>query len=208
MFLLPQSDPHITCIQFEVFRTGSANAELAERRFGLTKTEAKLATSMCNTGSLGAAARACELPQDVAEHLQASIFKKTKVTAATDLLPLLSSPDTRTFLYDPEENVNGVALNDRGLDSNQFFGEVVSDPSVISARARIAFEHSFHTSLPVLGARKFAGYESMGALIGAMFETMVASGEFDGATSENQPIFHLAALTGRQVAPTAGPRAA
>ena len=208
MFILPQSDPHITCIQFEVFRTGSANAEFAEQRFGLTKTEAKLAASMCNSGSLDAAVKECELSRDVAEHLQASIFKKTKVASLADLVPLLSSSDTRTFLYDPEENVNGVALNDSGLDSNQFFGEVVSDPSVVSARARIAFEHSFQTSLPVLGARKFAGYESMGALIGAMFDTMVTSGEFEGATSENQPIYHLAALTGRQLTPTAAPRSA
>lgn len=208
MFILPESDPHITCIQFEVFRTGSANAEFAQQRFGLTKMEANLAASICNAGSFDVAVKACELPLDVAQHLQASIFKKTKVSAVSDLIPLLSAPDTRTFLYDPEENINGVALNDSGLDSNQFFGEVVSDPSVVSARARIAFEHSFQTSLPVLGTRKFAAYESMGALIGAMFDTMVTSGEFDGATPENQPIYHLAALTGRQVAPGAAPRAA
>lgn len=106
-------------------------------------------------------------------------------------------PEPKVFLYDPEENVTGLSLNDPSLDCNQFLQTLVKDASVVSARTSISFDHSVRPLLPIPGEGKCPQIESIGALIGLMVGIMKDSGEFTDATPDNELMLHLAALTGR-----------
>ena len=109
----------------------------------------------------------------------------------------VTSPDKKTFLYDPEENVHGDSLNDPSREYNQYFQNLVVDENVISARVSISFDHSIRPLLPIPGHRKCAHLDSIGSLIGVMVDMMAASGEFPDSTPENELILHVAALAGR-----------
>lgn len=106
-------------------------------------------------------------------------------------------PESKVFLYDPEENVTGVSLNDPALDSNQYLQALAKDATVTSARTSISFDHSVRPLLPIPSEGKCPELESIGALIGLMVGIMKESGEFADATPENELMLHLAALTGR-----------
>jgi hypothetical protein len=108
-------------------------------------------------------------------------------------------PEQKVFLYDPEENVTGLSLNDPDLDSNAFLQSLVKDPSVTSARTSISFDHSVRPLLPIPGQGKCPQLESIGALIGLMVGIMKDSGEFTDATPDDELMLHLAALTGRSL---------
>jgi hypothetical protein len=108
-----------------------------------------------------------------------------------------SRPEPKVFLYDPEESVTGLSLNDPSLDCNQFLQTLVKDATVTSARTSISFDHSVRPLLPIPGEGKCPQIESIGALIGLMVGIMKDSGEFTDATPDNELMLHLAALTGR-----------
>jgi hypothetical protein len=108
-----------------------------------------------------------------------------------------TSPEQKTFLYDPDEQVCGESLNDPLLDCNQYFQGVVTDPSVTQARTSISFDHSVRPLLPIPSHAKAAGLKSIGDLIGVMVDMMTISGEFTEATQESMPFLHMAALAGK-----------
>ena len=116
-------------------------------------------------------------------------------------------PETKVFLYDPEEEITGESLNDPSLDCNQYLRTIAVDPTVVSARTSISFDHSVRPLLPIPGEAKCPKLESIGALIGLMVGLMQESGEFADSTPENELMLHLAALTGRSMeAPNTAPR--
>lgn len=135
---------------------------------------------------------------DTPPHITGITFEVFRTTAP--------SPEKKTFLYDPDENVQGDSLNDPNTDYNQFFQAVVNDDAVISARVSISFDHSIRPLLPIPGQRKFAHLDSVGELLGVMVEAMAASGEFKDSTPENELILHVAALAGRTLDQPSGPR--
>jgi len=106
-------------------------------------------------------------------------------------------PENKVFLYDPEEGVTGISLNDPALDSNQFLQALAEDVTITSARTSISFDHSVRPLLPIPAEGKCPELDSIGALIGLMVGIMKESGEFADATPENELMLHLAALTGR-----------
>jgi len=108
-------------------------------------------------------------------------------------------PEPKVFLYDPEENITGLSLNDPELDCNQFLQSLVKDATVTSARTSISFDHSVRPLLPIPGEGKCPQLDSIGALIGLMVGIMKDSGEFADATPDNELMLHLAALTGRSL---------
>jgi len=108
-------------------------------------------------------------------------------------------PEPKVFLYDPEENITGLSLNDPNLDSNQFLQSLVKDATITSARTSISFDHSVRPLLPIPGDGRCPQLESIGALIGLMVGIMKESGEFADATPEDELMLHLAALTGRSL---------
>lgn len=113
--------------------------------------------------------------------------------------PSGAAPETKRFLYDPEENVTGVSLNNADTDFNQYLQTVARDGSVISANVSISFDHGVRPVLavPIKGA--CPDLDNIGALVGMVATMMLDSGEFPHATPENDAIYHLAVLTGRSV---------
>ena len=111
----------------------------------------------------------------------------------------VARPETKRFLYDPEENVTGVSLNNSDTDFNQYLRTVVTDKSVTSANVSISFDHGVRPVLavPIKGA--CPNLDNVGALVGMVATMMQDSGEFPNATPENDAIYHLAVLTGRSV---------
>lgn len=118
------------------------------------------------------------------------------------------SPERKTFLYDPEEEIDGRSLNDPNLDCNVFFQGVVSDASVTQARTSISFDHSLRPLLPIPSHAKAPNLMSIGDLIGVVVDMMSASGEFADAKQESTPFLHLAALTGKELPATGASAAA
>jgi hypothetical protein len=114
-------------------------------------------------------------------------------------------PETKRFLYDPEENVTGVSLNDSGMDFNQYLHLIAVDNAITSASVSISFDHGVRPVLavPIKGA--CPGLDSIGALVGMVANMMQESGEFPNATPENDAIYHLAVLTGRIVEAPSSP---
>jgi hypothetical protein len=108
-------------------------------------------------------------------------------------------PETKRFLYDPEENVTGVSLNDSGMDFNQYLRTLAADQAITSASVSISFDHGVRPVLavPIKGA--CPDLDNVGALVGMVAGMMQESGEFPNATPENDAIYHLAVLTGRSV---------
>ncbi|MBY0240053.1 MAG: hypothetical protein K2X55_12130 [Burkholderiaceae bacterium] len=108
-------------------------------------------------------------------------------------------PETKRFLYDPEENVTGVSLNDSGMDFNQYLLTLAADEAITAANVSISFDHGVRPVLavPIKGA--CPDLSNVGALVGMVASMMQESGEFPNATPENDAIYHLALLTGRSV---------
>lgn len=108
-------------------------------------------------------------------------------------------PETKCFLYDPEEKVTGVSLNDSGMDFNQYLRTLAADDAITSANVSISFDHGVRPVLavPIKGA--CPDLSNVGALVGMVASMMQESGEFPNATPENDAIYHLALLTGRSV---------
>lgn len=114
-------------------------------------------------------------------------------------------PETKRFLYDPEEDVTGLSLNDSGAEFNQYLREVVVDASVMSASVSISFDHGVRPvlAIPIKGACPHL--DNIGGLVGLVAGMMHESGEFPDATPESDAIYHLAVLTGRTVEVTEAP---
>jgi hypothetical protein len=108
-------------------------------------------------------------------------------------------PETKRFLYDPEENVTGVSLNNPDADFNQYLHTLAADETITSASVSISFDHGVRPVLavPIKGA--CPDLDNVGALVGMVANMMLESGEFPNATPENDAIYHLAVLTGRSV---------
>lgn len=132
MFIVPDSLPHITCVDFAVARTGAVR------------------------------------------------------------------PETKRFLYDPDENVTGVSLNNPGMDFNQYLRILATDETITSASVSVSFDHGVRPvlAIPIKGA--CPELDNLGALVGMVASMMEESGEFPNATAENDAIYHLAVLTGRR----------
>lgn len=113
--------------------------------------------------------------------------------------PAGAAPETKRFLYDPEENVTGVALNNADTEFNQYLQTLAKDTGVVSASVSISFDHGVRPvlAIPIKGA--CPDLDNIGALVGMVANMMHESGEFPNATSENDAIYHLAVLTGRGV---------
>lgn len=113
--------------------------------------------------------------------------------------PAGAAPETKRFLYDPEENVTGVSLNNADTDFNQYLQALAKDASVTSANVSISFDHGVRPvlAIPIKGA--CPDLDNIGALVGMVATMMQDSGEFPHATAENDAIYHLAVLTGRSV---------
>jgi len=107
-------------------------------------------------------------------------------------------PETKRFLYDPEESVTGISLNDAATEFNRYLQSVVVDASVTSGRVSISFDHGVRPvlALPIKGA--CPSLDNLGDLVGMVSRMMQESGEFP-ETAENNAIYHLAVLTGRSV---------
>jgi len=107
-------------------------------------------------------------------------------------------PVTQRFLYDPEENVTGISLNDATTEFNRYLQSVVVDGTVTSGRVSISFDHGVRPvlALPIKGT--CPDLNNIGDLVGMVSSMMQESGEFP-ETAENNVIYHLAALTGRSV---------
>jgi hypothetical protein len=119
-----------------------------------------------------------------------------------------AAPETIRFLYDPEESITGLSLNDPGIDFNQYLHTLAQADDVSSASVSISFDHGMRTVLivPIKGA--WPNLDNIGDLVSAMARMMYDSGAFPHATAENDAIYHLAALAGRAVeaAETPAPR--
>jgi hypothetical protein len=121
------------------------------------------------------------------------------VVRAGDRLPGGTAPDTKRFLYDPEENVTGISLNNAETEFNQYLQTLVRDASVTSANVSISFDHGVRPVLAIPIKRACPDLDSIGALVGMVATMMLDSGEFPHATPENDAIYHLAVLTGRSI---------
>lgn len=110
-----------------------------------------------------------------------------------------SSPETKRFLYDPEEGITGLSLNDSRTDFNQYLRQLAADATITSASVSISFDHGVRPvlAIPIKGA--WPDLEDVGSLVGMVASMMHESGEFPNATPENDAIYHLAVLTGRSV---------
>lgn len=116
-----------------------------------------------------------------------------------------AAPETKRFLYDPEEGITGLSLNDPGIDFNQYLHNLTQDKDVSAANVSISFDHGVRPVLvvPIKGA--CPDLNNIGDLVGMVAGMMHDSGEFPHATAENDAIYHLAVLTGRAVAPADSP---
>jgi hypothetical protein len=123
------------------------------------------------------------------------------VVRAADRRPPGAAPETKRFLYDPEENVTGVSLNNADTDFNQYLQTLARDVTITSASVSISFDHGVRPvlAIPIKGACPHL--DNIGALVGMVATMMLESGEFPHATPETDAIYHLAVLTGRSVDP-------
>jgi hypothetical protein len=110
-----------------------------------------------------------------------------------------ASPERKTFLYDPEEEIDGRSLNEPLLDCNVFFQGVVTDSSVTQARTSISFDHSLRPLLPIPSHAKASNLKSIGDLIGVVIDMMNVSGEFADESQKVTPFLHLATLAGKEL---------
>ena len=88
--------------------------------------------------------------------------------------PAGAAPETKRFLYDPEENVTGVSLNNADTDFNQYLQALAKDASVTSANVSISFDHGVRPvlAIPIKGA--CPDLDNIGALVGMVATMMQA----------------------------------